>query len=152
MRHKHGMTKTRLYRIWRGMLTRCYNTHRNDFTYYGGKGITVCDDWKNSFPLFYEWAIKNGYSETVTLDRKDVNGNYCPENCRWLSRKKQSENRSNNRLITAFGETHTISQWSEITGLKFTTIKGRIDRLGWETEKALSTKSRNYLKGVLNND
>ena len=149
MRVKHGMTNSRLYKIWRGMLTRCYNTHRKDYSYYGGRGITVCDEWKSNFLLFYDWAIVNGYSDKVTLDRKDVNGNYCPENCRWLTRKEQNENKSNNRLITAFGETHTINQWSQITGIKFTTIKGRIDRLGWEAEKAVSTQVRR--KKVINN-
>lgn len=144
MKYKHGMTKSKLYRVWRGIKTRCFNQNRLDFKYYGGRGIKVCDEWKDNFQAFYDWAMANGYSDKLTLDRIDVNENYEPSNCRWISQKMQCENRNSNRLISAFGKTHTISQWAEITGIKFTTIKGRIDRMGWSNEKALSTKPRKY--------
>ena len=122
------------------MKKRCLNRNRSDFKYYGGRGISVCEEWQFNFENFYNWAISNGYADNLTLDRIDPNKNYCPENCRWATQKEQCENRRNNRLITAFGKTHTISQWAQITGIKFTTIKGRIDRLGWSAEKALSVK------------
>ena len=145
MREKHGMTNTRIYRIWQGMLKRCFNQKRECFKYYGGRGITVCDEWRDSFKAFYDWAMSSGYSDTLTLERNDVNGDYCPQNCRWATMKEQCENRKSNRFLSAFGETHTISQWAQITGLNFTTIKGRIDRLGWDAEKALFTKTRKYV-------
>ena len=77
---KHGLTGTRIYRIWQCMKTRCFNKRREDYKAYGGRGITVCDEWKDNFESFYDWSFKNGYSDNLTLDRIDVNGNYCTEN------------------------------------------------------------------------
>ena len=89
---KHGMTKKRPYRIWQDMKSRCENPKVACFKHYGGRGITVCEEWRNSFEAFYEWATSHGYSDELTLDRIDVNGNYCPDNCRWATWHEQRIN------------------------------------------------------------
>lgn len=134
----------RLMRIYSMMKQRCYNTTMPNFKYYGGRGITVCEEWRNNSQSFYDWAISNGYSENLTLDRIDNNGNYEPSNCRWISMKEQGNHRSNNVILTLNGESHTVSEWSEIVGIKQYVIRNRIRR-GWSVENALTRKVGKYV-------
>ena len=88
----HGQSKTRLYRIWHGMLDRCNNHNRHEYMYYGGRGITVCDEWME-FEPFYKWAMSHGYAYDLTIDRINNDGNYEPNNCRWVTMKEQAKNK-----------------------------------------------------------
>ena len=137
----HGMSGTRLYAIWCNMRGRCYRKSREDYPEYGGRGIEVCEEWRASFATFKEWAISSGYRENLTLDRKDPNGNYDPTNCRWATLKQQANNTRTNRLITYNGETHTLSQWADLKGISYDTLRNRLNR-GWTVERALSTSPR----------
>jgi hypothetical protein len=108
-RAKHGKRWHRLYGVWENMKVRCYNQNCKYFKNYGGRGISICDEWKNDFQAFYDWAMANGYDETATkwrctIDRIDVNGDYCPENCRWVDMKTQQNNRTNNKRRVPSGE------------------------------------------------
>ena len=127
---KHGMSHTRLSRIWRGIKSRCTNKNHHYYKNYGGRGIKICDEWENDFSAFSEWAFDNGYDDSLTIDRIDVNGDYTPENCRWTSNKIQCNNKRNNHIVTIEGVSHTISEWSDISGIGYGTIKSRVER-GW---------------------
>lgn len=136
-RKKHGMSNSRLYRIWNAMKERCQCETNVQYSDYGGRGIAVCDEWKDDFQAFHDWAISNGYNENLTIDRINVNGNYCPENCRWATGKEQNANKRNNRILTYNGKSQTLQQWSEETGIEYTTLLYRIKH-GWTLEAALT--------------
>ena len=125
------------------MKTRCLNPNCHAYKDYGGRGITICDEWINSVENFNEWAISNGYNENLTLDRIDVNGNYEPSNCRWTSRKSQANNKRNNHLLTFNNETHTIAEWGAILNINPISINKRL-LIGWPVSKALTSPIRNW--------
>lgn len=121
----HGLSHTRIYRIWRGMMQRCYKEHAKDYPRYGGRGITVCEEWHDVLE-FYDWAVLNGYQGDSQIDRIDNNGNYEPNNCRWVAAKKQQNNRRSCTYITIDGCIHTATQWCEIKGLSRNTYLSRV--------------------------
>ena len=120
------MSKTRLYEIWHSMKRRCLDKNLINYKNYGGRGIIVCVEWKDDFKNFYEWAIKNGYKENLSIDRIDVNGNYCPENCRWADSFTQANNKRTNVFIEYKGILHTVAEWSRILDIKRTTLEKRL--------------------------
>ena len=136
----HGLSKSKLYKILNGMKNRCYNSNAYNYKYYGGRGITVCDEWLNEFMAFYDWAINNGYKDGLSIDRIDSNGNYDPTNCRWETSKQQCNNKRNNIKLTYNGKTQTLSQWAEEFGINYNTIATRYYR-GWETKDILFGKN-----------
>lgn len=138
--HYHGLRDSPIYGSWDAMTQRCTNQNHRAYSNYGGRGISICEEWRN-FLKFHEWAINNGWAAKMELDRKDNNGNYEPGNCRWVTHSINNRNKRNNRLLTYNEETKTLQEWSEITGLSFKSIQSRIDSLGWNTEKALTTKT-----------
>lgn len=133
----HGCWGTRLYNIWHCMIQRCTNPTASSYVRYGGRGINVCTEWRNSFEAFCDWAIENGYSDDLSIDRIDVNGNYEPSNCRWATMGEQANNRRTSNTITFKGETHTLADWAKITGIRRSTLVSRIAS-GWEIERVLS--------------
>ena len=134
--HKtHGLSGTRLYRIWNGMLRRCYEKNRKEYSNYGGRGITVCDEWRK-FEMFHKWALENGYSDNLEIDRIDSNGNYESNNCHWITRNRNQLNKRNNHLITIDDKTMCITEWVEQTGLSLSTFKKRI-KSGWSGKNLL---------------
>lgn len=143
----HGGKGTRLYDIWCSIKGRCFCVTNVDYNRYGGRGITICDEWKNDFCEFREWAYKTGYKDYLTIDRTDVNENYCPDNCRWVDMKTQANNRRNTIYITYDGETHTCAEWSEITGIKYDTLNSRYNaKMTPEEILSLNTHSTHFRK------
>lgn len=131
----HGGSGTRLHNIWNLMRARCDDLQN---PLYGGRGITVCEEWRE-FPAFRDWALNNGYSDSLSLDRIDADGNYEPANCRWATDKVQQNNKRNNRLITFNGETHTLAEWADKIQVPIPTLWNRLFTLSWPLERALTT-------------
>ena len=142
------MENKRLHSILIHMKDRCYNPNNQEFKHYGGRGITVCEEWQTPHSwkggrAFIKWALENGYADNLTIDRIDCNKGYSPENCRWVSMEVQQNNKRNNRLITYKGKTQTIAQWSRDLEIPFKTIQYRLDKQ-MPVEKILSKKSLVY--------
>lgn len=136
-------SKSKIYYVHNTMNQRCYNQNNAQYKNYGARGISVCDEWKgsNGFEAFYQWSLKNGYKEGLSIDRIDVNGNYEPNNCRWITQKEQMNNTRINVYIQYKGETHTMKEWAEILGIPYKRLWKRFHN-GWSVEKALSTKKQ----------
>lgn len=132
---KHGLSRTRIYGIWRAMIDRCHNTKNNHYYLYGANGIKVCEQWLN-VESFYDWAINNGYADDLTIDRIENSKDYCPENCRWATVLKQASNKRNVTLYTVRGITSTLPAICNKFGMNYWTVRGRIKR-GWPVERAL---------------
>ncbi len=138
---KHGESFGRIYGIYRNILNRCLVTTSKDYPKYGGRGITVCEEWKNSYEAFRDWSLANGYRDNLSIDRIDNDGPYAPWNCRWTTAKVQQNNTRLNRVIEHDGKTLTLSQWSETTGINYFTLWSRLDN-GWSVEEALTTTTK----------
>lgn len=145
-------TTNKLNHVYNEMKQRCYNTKNKRYEYYGARGIRVCDEWINKEHVpgthnctkgwisFRKWALDNGYKEGMTIDRIDVNKNYSPKNCRWVSQKVQNNNTRSNIMITLGDRTQTLAQWCEELGCNYRLVYDRIQRYHWTAEKALSQK------------
>lgn len=141
----HHMSNTKAYSIWLSLKRRCDLVTDKAYRYYGGRGISVCDEWYNSFENFYDWMIMNGYIEcsdmrntAYTIDRIDVNGDYAPDNCRLTTMLTQANNKRNNRIETYNGESHTVAEWARVKGIKYKTLCNRLYR-GWSFDRAINT-------------
>lgn len=134
----HGLSDTRICHIWRSMKDRCSNPNNKAYCNYGGRGIQVCKEWADSLEKFYTWSIENGYEENLSIDRIDNNGNYEPDNCRWVDRKTQNKNKRSNHIIEYKGQEKLLCEWAEEYGIAYSTILRRLG-LGWSIEEALET-------------
>lgn len=138
---KHGAgrkkDRPRLYSIWANMKSRCYNPEASGYEYYGGRGISICEEWED-FRNFRKWAKANGYQDGLEIDRIDNDGDYCPENCHWVTPQEQANNKRTNYLITFQGRTKTLAEWSDITGFNYKTLYSRLKLYDWPVKKALT--------------
>lgn len=135
----HGMSNTRLYAIYKHMKNRCYRESDIRYQKYGGRGIKVCDEWVNSFEAFASWALNNGYDDSLSIDRINVDGDYCPENCRWADRFTQGNNKSNNKKYTYNNQTLTIAEWARLLDMNYKKLWKRLEIFKWDIERALTT-------------
>ena len=145
------LTKTRIYNIWSSMKQRCYYPNAISYPNYGGRGIGICQEWKDSFKAFYDWAMEHGYNDDLTIDRIDYNGNYEPSNCKWSTVKEQAQNKRNNIVLELNGEKHTIAEWGRITGFKVGTLQNR-KYAGWSDKKTLTYPLRKHKKYKTKNE
>lgn len=142
--YKHGGEGSSLYSVWHGMKVRCSNPNRPNFSVYGGRGISVCEEWREDFAKFRSWAESAGYAKGLQIDRIDVNGDYEPLNCRWVTPKTNGNNRRDNVYMTVFGETKTMKQWSEDPRcvVSYMALRQRVSKSMWPHEEALTVPSR----------
>ena len=133
----HGLSKNILYSVMYSIKNRCYNKNEPSYKYYGKRGIIICNEWKNNFISFYNWAINNGYKKGLTIDRIDVNGNYEPNNCRWITIQEQQKNKRNTVYIKYNKQIHTLEEWAKITKIPQKTLHQRYYD-NWGIEKMLT--------------
>ncbi|OAV63845.1 hypothetical protein Barb6_03511 [Bacteroidales bacterium Barb6] len=137
--HGHCRDFRKLYRCWANLKLKCLNEKSNRFNSFGGRGITICNEWANDYKAFHDWAISNGYSDDLSIDRIDNNGNYEPENCRWTTTTQKRRNNCRNRLIEYNGQTKCLAEWAELNYMTFATLQGRL-KMGWTFSKAINKK------------
>lgn len=143
-RRKHGMTGTRIYGIWKAMRSRCLNVNNKSYENYGGRGISVCNEWggEDGFKNFHDWSMKHGYADNLTIDRIDVNGDYTPNNCRWITQHEQTRNKRNTINITAHGKTMCLADWTAKYGDHIHYLywhKGKAEAVKWLEEQEART-------------
>ena len=134
----HGKRKTRLYEIFENMISRCYNPRCPAFADYGGRGITICNEWLNDRELFFKWSEENGYTDTLSIDRINNDKGYSPDNCKWANRQQQNHNRRSNVLLTINGVTKVLCEWAREVGISHKTISYRLKK-GWSHANAVLT-------------
>ena len=139
---KHGLSNTDLYHVYLTMKDRCNNSKSKAFKNYGARGIKICKEWSEDFKSFYDWSVRNGYKKGLTLDRINNDGNYSPENCRFVTINIQANNRRSTHFITFEGKTLSVQQWAELLGIKPSTLRSRFNKCGWSPEKALTKPIR----------
>lgn len=127
----HGLSHTRIDNIYRAMKSRCYNKNNAKYHRYGARGIKMCDSWLNDKSAFFTWAFNNGYNEDLTIDRINNNGDYCPENCRWVNLSEQANNKSTNVIIAFEGDFYTMAEFCRKYGLKYKVFhkKYRVEKM-----------------------
>ena len=134
----HGLSGTKLYYIWIEMRQRCGNSGHRHYHLYGARGIEVCDEWLNDFTAFNEWALSHGYSGGLSLDRRDNNGNYTPDNCRWVPQSVQCNNTRRCKMITYHNKSMSMADWARALGISYYTLRSRF-RIGWTVERSFET-------------
>lgn len=144
MNKKHGMHHTQLYREWGYMKNRCYNPNSDSYKYYGARGIIICDEWKDDFMAFYNWAYNNGYVDGLSIERIDVNGNYEPKNCCWIPVNKQARNTRRTYIVEYNGKKMSLAEACELADMNYATVDNRIFNLKWSFEKAINTPIQKY--------
>lgn len=136
---KHNQRHTKLYEVWKSIKQRCFNPNNSSYHNYGGRGINICEEWKNDFMSFYNWSMKNGYKEGLTIDRINNDGNYEPSNCRWTTRLVQCNNTRVNKYVTINNETKSVADWCRHYNISYSLVHQRYKRFNWDIIKAITT-------------
>jgi predicted nucleic acid-binding Zn ribbon protein len=139
---RHGLSKHPLYGIWQDMKNRCGNKNTATYKWYGAKGISVCDNWKNDIVPFYTWCIEHGWKPGLSIDRINNKENYCPENCKLSTDKEQARNKTNTIFIEHEGKFICLSEYCELIGSNYPSVRTRLRKYKWSLEKAISTERR----------
>ena len=143
----HGESKTRLYRIWSGIKTRCFDTKCDCYYRYGGRGITMCKDWQMSYESFRDWALNNGYDKTLTIDRINNNGNYEPNNCRWANNKTQSNNTNRTIILEYKNSKYSIKELATLFNVNYKKFYYGIRKLNYDIDSAIEYAKKYKIKG-----
>lgn len=138
--------RSTLYNVWIGIKKRCYSVNDKYYDRYGGRGIKMCDEWRNNFELFYHWALKNGWQKGLHIDRIENDGNYSPENCRCVTNAMNQKNRRNNIKITFNNKVMILSDVARLKGINIRTLWDRIFKWEWDIDKAIETPTRKYIR------